>query len=162
MSCCSTRRPTLLWAACLCAAVAPGQAQVQAQGVRELQVQAIGVASRPGFGGGGGGLAFRDADRNRWQGVLAVGRLGAGVAARGDAVYHFLLDPRKRQGSALYGGGGLTAQLAGGRVRPYVLLVVGAENAPGGTGGLFLELGVGGGVRFAAGYRWRKRSAPGS
>lgn len=164
MSCCSTPRRALLWAACLAgsAALAPAPGRAQAMGVRELQINALAVASRPFFGGAGGGLGFRDADRNRWQGTLAVGLLdGGGVGARGDLVYHFLLDPRKRQGSAVYGGGGLTAQVAGGGVTPYVLLVVGAENAPGGVGGSFVELGVGGGVRFAVGYRWRKRNAPG-
>jgi hypothetical protein len=144
----------------MCGGAGPARAQAQG-GVRELQIHAVGVASRPFFGGAGGGLGFRDADRNRWQGALAVGFLDGGVGARGDFTYHFLLDPRKRQGSAVYGGGGLTAQVAGGRVTPYVLLVVGAENAPGGAGGSFVELGVGGGVRFAVGYRWRKRNAPG-
>jgi len=158
MSCCSTPRRALLWAACVSAGASP----VLAQGVRELQVHAAAVASRPLFGGAGGGLAFRDADRNRWLGAFAVGLLDdGGVGARGDFVYHFLLDPRKRQGSAVYGGGGLTAQVAGGRVTPYLLLVVGAENAPGGVGGSFVEVGVGGGVRVAVGYRWRKRNAPG-
>jgi len=149
---------------CGVAAPAPARAQgVQARGVRELQIHAAGVASRPFFGGAGGGLSVRDADRNRWLGAFAVGLLdGGGAGARGDFVYHFLLDPRKRQGSAVYGGGGLSAQFAAGRVTPYALLVVGAENAPGGTGGSFVELGVGGGVRFAVGYRWRKRNAPGS
>ena len=164
MSCCSRRRRALPWAVCLAgaAAVAPVPGRAQAPGARELQVQAVGVASRPFFGGAGGGLAFRDADRNRWLGALAVGVLdGGGMGVRGDFVYHFLLDPQKRKGSAVYGGGGLSAQVAGGRVTPYVLLVVGAENAPGGAGGSFVELGVGGGVRFAIGYRWRKRNAPG-
>jgi len=163
MSCCSTTRRAPLIATLLCGVAAPARAQgVQARGVRELQVHAAGVASRPFFGGAGGGVAFRDADRNRWLGAFAVGLLDdGGVGARGDFVYHFLLDPRKRQGSAVYGGGGLTAQVAGGRVTPYLLLVVGAENAPGGVGGSFVEVGVGGGVRVAVGYRWRKRNAPG-
>jgi len=161
MSCCSRPRRTLLVAALLCGSAGPARAQAQG-GVRELQIHAVGVASRPFFGGAGGGLAFRDADRNRWQGALAVGFLdGGGVGVRGDFAYHFLLDPRKRQGSAVYGGGGLTAQVAGGRVTPYLLLVVGAEVAPGGVGGSFVEVGVGGGVRVAVGYRWRKRNAPG-
>jgi hypothetical protein len=152
----------VLVAALLCGGAGPAWAQARG-GVRERQVHAAGVASQPVFGGAGGGLAFRDAARNRWQGALAVGLLdGGGVGACGDFVYHFLLDPRKRQGSAVYGGGGLTAQVAGGRVTPYALLVVGAENAPGGAGGSFVELGVGGGVRLAVGYRWRKRNAPGS
>ena len=106
MSCCSTTRRAPLIATLLCGVAAPARAQgVQARGVRELQVHAAGVASRPFFGGAGGGVAFRDADRNRWQGALALGLLdGGGVGARGDFVYHFLLDPRKRQGSAVYGG----------------------------------------------------------
>ena len=159
MSCCSTPRRGLLWAACLCGVAAPAGAQ----GVRELQVHVGAVASRPFFGGGGLGFALRDADRNRWQGALAVGFLGGGGSgARAEFAYHFLLDPRKRLGSAVYGGGGLTALFAGGRITPYVLLVVGVENAPGGAGGSFVEIGVGGGVRLAVGYRWRKRNAPGS
>ncbi len=48
-----------------------------------------------------------------------------------------------------------------GRLTPYVLIVLGVENAPGGNGGSFVEIGVGGGVRAAVGYRWRKRNAPG-
>jgi hypothetical protein len=46
-------------------------------------------------------------------------------------------------------------------VAPYLLLVLGVENAPGGGGGSFLEVGVGGGARLAVGYRWRKHNAPG-
>jgi hypothetical protein len=165
MSCCWTPRRPLRWAVCLAgaSALAPAPGWAQASGVREWQVQAVAVASRPFFGGAGGGLGFRDADRNRWQGALVVGSLdGGGVGARGDFAYHFLLDPGKRRGRAIYGGGGLTALVARGRFTPYVLLVVGAEGAPGGTGGSFVEVGLGGGVRLAVGYRWRKRNAPGS
>jgi hypothetical protein len=83
------------------------------------------------------------------------------VAGRADVAWHFLLDPAKRQGSAIYGGGGLSVQAGAGKVKPYVLLVLGAENAPGGRGGSYVEIGVGGGVRALVGYRWRKQRAPG-
>jgi len=127
-----------------------------------MQVQLLGIASRPLFGGAGVAVAWRDKARTRWQAAFTLGALdGHGPAARADVAYHFLLDPAKRRGSAVYGGGGLSVLAAKGRVTPYVLLVIGAENAPGGNGGSFVEIGVGGGVRAAVGYRWRKRNAPG-
>jgi hypothetical protein len=142
--------------------VAAAPAAARAQSVRESQVQVLGIASRPLFGGAGVALAWRDASRTRWQVAATLGGLdGHGLAGRLDVAYHFLLDPAKRRGSAVYGGAGISTLAGNGRVTPYVLVVLGAENAPGGNGGSFVEVGVGGGVRFAFGYRWRKRNAPG-
>ena len=139
------------------AAAAPCRAQV-----REVQVWGLAVASQPAMYAAGLGLAWRDNQRTRIAPAVALGVLGSrGFGARADLAFHFLLDPYKRAGVAIYGGGGLTAALAGGRVTPYALLVLGAETAPGGTGGSFIEVGVGGGVRLAIGYRWRKSNAPG-
>ena len=136
--------------------------QARAQGIRELQLQGLAIASRPSFAGGGLGLAWRDAGRTRWQIALSGGaRTGAGWGMRGDLAWHFLLDPGKPRGGSVYGGGGISVLTADGRVTPYLLLVLGAERAPGGRGGLFVEVGVGGGARLSLGYRWRKRSAPG-
>jgi len=156
MSWCSKRRAGFALAAAL-AAAAPCRAQV-----REVQVWGLAVASRPALYAAGVGLAWRDEQRSRIAPAVAFGPLGNGrLGARADLAIHFLLDPAKRAGTAIYGGGGLTAAVAGGRVTPYALLVLGAENAPGGAGGSFVELGVGGGVRLAIGYRWRKSNAPG-
>lgn len=144
------------------AAVATGAGRAQAQGVREVDLHALGVASDPTFLGAGGGYAWRDPRRTRVLATVALGTLGhAGVAGRADLAWHFLLDPRKRQGSAAYGGGGLSVQAGAREVKPYVLVVLGAENAPGGAGGSYVEVGVGGGVRVVIGYRWRKQRAPG-
>jgi hypothetical protein len=134
---------------------------IRAQSVRETQVWAVAVASRPAFYGAGFGLAWRDAQRDRLAPAVALGTSDGRFGARVDLAYHFLLDPVKRSGWAVYGGGGLTAAVRRDRVAPYLLLVLGVEGAPGGGGGLFLEVGVGGGVRVAAGYRWRKHNAPG-
>ena len=134
----------------------------RAQGVRETQVWAVAVASRPAFYGGGFGLGWRDAQRDRFAPAVALGAFGDGrFGARVDLSYQFLLDPVKQSGSAIYGGGGLSVAMERSRVAPYLLLVVGVENAPGGGGGSFLEVGVGGGVRLSVGYRWRKHDAPG-
>lgn len=144
----------------LLGALAPGPAH--AQGSHELQVQALAIASRPLFAGAGLGYAWRDEGRTRWQTAATVGTLdGKGVAGRADLAWHFLLDPSKRRGGAVYGGAGVSVLAGDGRVTPYVMLVLGTERAPGSGGGTFLEVGVGGGVRVSAGWRWRKRNAPG-
>jgi hypothetical protein len=125
-------------------------------------VWALAVASQPALYAAGVGFAWRDNQRSRIAPALAFGALGNGrFGVRADFAIHFLLDPYKRDGTAIYGGGGLTAAVAGSRVTPYALLVLGAEKNPGGTGGSFIEIGVGGGVRLAIGYRWRKSNAPG-
>jgi hypothetical protein len=140
-----------------------GAGRAQAQAVREVDLHALGIASDPAFFGAGGGYAWRDPRRSRVLATMVLGALGGsrGVAGRADLAWHFLLDPRKRQGSAVYGGGGLSVQAGAGQVKPYVLLVLGAENAPGGNGGSYVEVGIGGGVRAVVGYRWRKQRAPG-
>lgn len=133
-----------------------------AQGWREVQVHALAIASRPFFAGGGLGLGWRDQGRTRWQAAAALGGLdGHGVGARADLAWHFLLDPARTRGGAVYGGAGMSVLAGAGRVTPFVLLVLGVEHAPGSGGGPFVEVGAGGGVRVTAGYRWRKRNAPG-
>ena len=151
------RRSALLVLPAL-AAAAPGRAQ----SLSEAQVWGVAVASRPAFYGGGFGLGWRDEQRDRIAPAVAFGSFGdARFGVRADLAYQFLLDPARKTGSALYGGGGLSVAVRRGRLVPYVLLEVGLENAPGGRGGSFLELGVGGGLRVAIGYRWRKHNAPG-
>jgi hypothetical protein len=153
-------RPERALIVALLAAFAPRPGS--AQGSRELQVQALAIASRPFFAGAGLGVAWRDGRRARWQTAATLGDLdGRGLGARADLAWHFLLDPGKVRGVAVYGGAGMSLLAGGGRVTPFAMLVLGAEGSPGGGGGGFVELGVGGGVRVSAGYRWRKRNAPG-
>lgn len=155
MSWCWRRSPLLLLPAL---AALPARAQ----SLREAQVWDVTVLSRPAFYGAGFGLGWRNDQRDRIAPALAVGGFGDGkLGLRADLAYHFLLDPAKAAGAAVYGGGGLSVVARSGRVVPYVLLVLGVEGAPGGGGGLFAEAGVGGGVRLAIGYRWRKHNAPG-
>ena len=137
-------------------------APAPAQSISEVQLWGTAVASRPAFYGAGLGFAWRDGERDRYAAALAVGGPGPGaLGLRADFSYQFLLDPARRAGAALYGGGGLSLVTRRGGVVPYLLLVLGVEHAPGGSGGSFVEIGVGGGARIAVGYRWRKRSAPG-
>jgi hypothetical protein len=134
---------------------------LRAQGWQEAQLWGAGIASRPAFGGLGVALAWRDAGRSRLLASLATGAQSPGGAVRAELAYHFLLDPARTRGNAVYGGGGLALVIGpDGRRHPYVQLLVGAENTPGGRHGTFIEAGLGGGVRVAIGFRWRKRNAP--
>lgn len=147
--------------AALLAAVPSGLA---AQGWREAQVGVVVLGSEPVVVAAGGGLAWRDRGRSRFgvfAGAGAADRSG-GVAGRGEVTWHFLLDPGRRRGVGLYGGGGLAVTvLPDGDVRPYVQLVLGVESEPASPQGGYVEVGIGGGARVAAGVRFRKRNAPG-
>src|SRR6267378_1085367 len=87
---------------------------------------------------------------------LAATEVGAG-AVRLAASAQFLLEPGARKGASLYGGFGIafagaTSQHGAG----YLTALVGLESAPGRTAGWYAELGFAGGVRLAAGRRWRR------
>lgn len=146
------------------AALALGvSARARAQGWRETQLWTVVVASRPAVALAGVALAWREEGRTRIGGAVAAGAAAdGGWAARAEATWHFLLDPGRLTGGGLYGGGGAALSVhSHARVRPWVQLVLGFESAPAGASGVFVEAGVGGGARVAAGVRLRKRSAPG-
>lgn len=129
----------------------------EAQGWRELQLGALAVASRPVFGGLSGGLAWRDRGRTRLAISLSGGVLESGkVGARIEALWNFLLDPQRSAGSAIYGGGGFAlAGSPGASTQAFIVLALGVESSPGSRRSTFVEAGVGGGARLAAGIRWR-------
>ena len=157
MSWCSRRNA---WSLALAlAAGAPGRAG--AQGWRETQLAAVGVLSKPAVGVAGLGLAWRDGGRTRIAATALLGAdEGGALNGRGEVAYHFLLDPATRTGNGVYLGGGLALAVSDSGTRPFVMLVVGAENAPAGRRGTFIEVGVGGGLRASIGMRWRKQNAP--
>ena len=135
-----------------------GATSVAAQISREVGVEAVGLAAHPGFAGGGLWVAVRPSERLR----LALSALQgdrAGTAARGELAAHFLLDPGRQRGVGLYAGGGLAVE-SGPAGQAWLLATLGLESAPGGRSGWAVELGVGGGVRLLAAWRWRKGRRP--
>jgi hypothetical protein len=136
---------------------------VAAQGWHETQVWGVALASRPAVYALGLGAAWRDAGRTRIGIALAGGATEHGTAAaRAEATWHFLLDPGRARGLAVYGGGGLAlTAVQDSTVRPFVEAVLGVETGPASRAGFFLEAGFGGGARLAMGFRWRKQNAPG-
>ena len=132
------------------AAAAPAGAQQ----VSELGVPAMGTLSDPALAVAGAYAAWRPAARARLSGALGIGGSAGETAWRGELLVHFLLAPARRSGVGAYLAGGVAA-VGGPADRGYLVLAAGIEDRPGARSGWFLEAGVGGGARLAAGYRWR-------
>jgi hypothetical protein len=124
------------------------------QQVKELGVQLTATASDPALGAAGLYGALRTSLRTRLSAAAAGGVSEDEAAWRGELLMHFLLNPTRRTGAGVYAAGGVA--VVGGPVeRGYVVATIGVEGRPGTSSGWFLEAGVGGGVRAAAGVRWR-------
>ncbi len=130
-------------------------APLMAQQVKEFGIQGIAAASDPALAVGGGYAALRVSRRFRLSAGAGVGASDGRTAWRGELLAHFLLAPRARGGLGGYVAGGVAA--VGGPVdEGYLVLALGVESRPGMRSGWFVEAGVGGGARVAAGYRWRR------
>lgn len=154
MSSGSASRALLL--AALAAGSLPSGAAAQVR--REVGIEGVALAADPGFAGAGVWAALRPSDRFR-LGAILLGGARRDAALRGEFVAHFLLDPDRRRGAGLYGGGGVAAE-SGPLGQAWIVAVLGLEGRPGGRSGWAVELGVGGGVRLSVGWRWRSRAAP--
>jgi len=154
--------------ACALALVGTGARSARAQlAVTEGTVGATAVAARRGFVGAELGVARRPrgaAGQGRVALTLAGGAYGGSSTpgVRIAASAQFLLKPGERTGATWYGGFGIAfAGAASERGEGYLTALVGRESAPGGAAGWYAELGLAGGVRLAAGRRWRRlRSEP--
>jgi hypothetical protein len=109
------------------------------------------------FLGGGVGLALRTNGRMRVGVVLNAGDLEGNLAVRPELLGSFHLNPFKRQGVSPYAGGGVAAVLSDGNSREYIVAFLGLESRPGRSFGWFVEAGLGGGARLAAGVQFRRR-----
>ena len=132
-------------------AVSPAAAQLGT----EAGLQATVAASDPAIivAGGYGGL--RTSARTRVSASLGAGVSDGELAGRGELLGHFLLSPGQPRGAGFYLAGGVAA-VAGPVSRGYLVLTLGLEERPAASSGWSAELGVGGGVRVAVGYRWRR------
>jgi hypothetical protein len=129
---------------------------VEAQHTQEIGVHATLTTADHTTLVGGGYAALRPSSRVRVAAQLGAGLAGDAFGWRGELLWHFLLKPRERRGLGAYGGGGV-AVAGGPDTKGFVVLVLGIEAKPGARSGWALEVGIGGGVRFSLGYRWRRR-----
>jgi len=146
------------WARLLLLPLALGAAPLAAQGgtVREAGFEAVATAADPAVYTAGVTASMRPSSRTRIALYAGGGVTGDGNGVgRAELLGHFLLSPRSMH-TGVYAGGGLAGVFASGAANGYLVLLVGLESRPGGRGGWFVEAGLGGGARFAAGYRWRK------
>ena len=142
-------------AALLAAALMLGGVPVAAQQVTEFGIMGVATASDPALAVAGGYGAIRTSRRTRVSAGLGAGVSDGRAAWRGELLAHFLLNPTRHRGVGVYGAGGIAA--VGGPVdQGYLVLTLGLEARPGEHSGWFVEAGVGGGVRVAAGVRWRR------
>jgi hypothetical protein len=136
------------------ALIIPTDHRAAAQQTWEVGLQSIGTLSDPAMIVGGGYGAWRTSGRTRASLSLGVGVAGDEFVWRGEALGHFLLNPEERRKPGFYLAGGI-AGTGGATSRGYLVLTLGLEQRPGTASGWDIEAGVGGGVRLAAGYRWR-------
>jgi hypothetical protein len=120
----------------------------------ELGIQAVVTGSEPLLAVGGLYGALRPSTRTRLSAAAGAGISSDDAAFRAEVLGHFLLSPNKRQGAGFYLAGGVAA-VAGPVDKGYLVLTAGLEGRPGAKSGWAAELGIGGGVRLALGYRWR-------
>lgn len=102
------------------------------------------------------GAGYRPGGQTRIAFALDAGREDGELAARAQLTAQFLVTPAARRGTGVYGGLGVA--VAGRRRTPghgYLALLLGLEAAPGRRGGWYVELGLAGGARLAAGWRCR-------
>jgi hypothetical protein len=79
---------------------------------------------------------------------------GANVSVRGEAIVHFMIDPRHAMRWSPYAGGGIGARYERGPDWRAVAIIVAGVNAPKWKHAIpFIEAGFGGGVRIGAGLR---------
>jgi hypothetical protein len=130
-------------------------APVAGQQATELGLEALATSSDPVVVVAGGYGALRPSDRGRIAALLGIGVAEGAFAWRGEAVGHFIVSPGQRHGWGVYLAGGL-AVAGTPATRGYIMLGLGIEERPGAREGWVGELGVGGGVRVALGYRWRR------
>jgi hypothetical protein len=144
----------LRWRSGLAVAALVAAPRLAAQQVRELGIQLTATASDPALGAAGIYGAVRTSLRTRLSAAAAAGISGDEAAWRGELLIHFLLNPTRHTGAGVYATGGI-ATVGGAVERGYVVASIGMEARPGASSGWFLEAGVGGGARLAAGFRWR-------
>ena len=130
--------------------------EAAAQRARELGLHAVFTAQDPELAAAGAYGGIRLTRRSRFAATAAAGSASGEFVFRGELLGHFLLSPAS-DGVGFYGGGGI-AGVAGPENVGYLVLLLGLEHAPGKASGWYLEGGLGGGVRIAAGYRWRRFS----
>lgn len=150
MTCGSPARSRLATAAAMLLVATP----LAAQGL-DAGVGALVTTAEPVFAGAGAHLGWRPGRHAR---IVLAGALGSDgeVAGRVEVMAQLLAPVAEDAPLGAYVGAGIGLRPGvGDGAGEVLLLVAGVETSPRGRGGAFVEAGVGGGARLAAGWRWR-------
>lgn len=121
---------------------------------------ACGIVATHDFWGVEGGVSRRPGGQRREAVTVAVGNVGSAPGVRVNATMQFVLKPAAHEGTSPYAGAGLAfAAAKDAHGAGYLAVVLGLEGAAGRVRGWYVELGLEGGVRVAAGLRWRRFSS---
>jgi len=147
------RRVLASLALALFARAAPGQGLP----ATEVDLGTVATWARRDFYGLSLGVSRRPSGQGRAALNIAGGALGKDAALRIELTGQFLVLPEAKSGISPYAGLGI-AYLGARHARGTGILValLGVEAPEGRRRGWFAELGLGGGVRLRAGYRWRQ------
>ena len=122
----------------------------------ELSIGAAAALARRSFAGAELGLSRRASTDTRIAFAVAGGTIANRAAGRAQLTLQLLINPSARSGVGVYGGfGAAFVARRGSPGQGYVALLLGLEGSPGRRQGWFLEAGLAGGVRVAAGWRMR-------
>ncbi len=125
--------------------------------VTEAAAGGMALFAHHGFWGPELGVARRPGGQGRFALSAAGGDYDGMLGMRVEGTAQLLLRPGDRVGVGPYAGLGLAflgAESTHGA--GYLTALLGVESAPGRAGGWYGELGLGGGVRLAVGWRWRR------
>ena len=138
--------------------VRPGAGAVQQLTATEISAGGLAVMARHSFTGGELGFARRSVD-TRVAFAVAGGDEAGSAAARAQLTIQMLVNSAARTGVGIYAGlGGACSVRRDTAGKAWLAVLLGLEARPGRGNGWYLELGLSGGVRAAAG--WRLRSFP--
>ncbi len=120
------------------------------------QGQVVTTTAADPFVGGGLGWGLRGSGRLGLNLTASSGVSGTAFAGRFEGLATFHLEPGRRSGIGVYGAAGVAAVATKESTAEWLVFVIGLEARPRAKNGWFLELGLGGGVRAATGFRIRR------
>ncbi|HLZ46305.1 MAG TPA: hypothetical protein VKQ05_11570 [Gemmatimonadales bacterium] len=123
----------------------------------EWSLGAVADIAHYTFAGAELGFAHRPGNDTRVAFALAGGALGGRLAGRAQLTAQILVNSSARSGPGLYAGmGGAAVVRRDSHGQAFLVVLIGLEAAPGSRRGWYVEAGVAGGLRAAAGWRMRR------
>lgn len=148
------RRSRALLGAAAVAVGAMAPAPAAAQRGWDAQGQALALVRDSTWIGGGLGAGMRFGRGLRLGGTLGAAWASPDAAGgRAELLVAYHVSRPRPGGVGVYAAAGLATELSRGDARALAVALLGVEARPWSGGGLFAELGIGGGLRLAAGYR---------